>query len=296
MKRSIFAVVVLGLFLALVEGLGRLMLETPRPAHTFDDDPELGWVLPAAARFDFGGQSVQTNAWRMRSPAPRGGVKTVISLGDSSVFGHGVEDDEHFSARLGVLLGEEVQVLNAGVPGYTCPQVLGALGRVPVDVDVAVLYPGISDSFIIEGKDQVALPAGLERIRTTGIGRLLLVVATKRSLGRVRVSPGDFEVCLAELVDSVPAAVVVVPLEEGDLGGPTSWHDPRVAHLLPYREAMRRVAESSEVPLIDLPAIAQASGQSADGLLLDVVHPSEQGHEVIAEGIEAVLTAEGLLQ
>lgn len=295
MKRAAFAVVVLVLFLGLVEGLGRLLYDEPRPTHTFEDDPDLGWILPANAHFDFAGESVQTNSWRMRGAEPRDASKTLIALGDSSVFGHGVGGDETFSALLDARL-DDAQVLNGGVPGYTCWQALGTAERVPVPLDGAVIYPGVSDSFVLDRKDQVVLPAGLDPLRGTGLGRLLLELAAKRTLGSTRTSPEDFERCLGELVDVVGPAVMVVPIAQGDLWGSRSWSDAPVAHLLPYREAMQRVAEAHGLPLVDIPAVVQALGDEAEGVLLDPVHPSVLGHAIIAAEAEAAIRDAGMLQ
>jgi lysophospholipase L1-like esterase len=75
-----------------------------------------------------------------RDHAFRGGPRVAI-LGDSYVFGYGVDQDETFPAQLERKLrssGRAVDVLNAGVPGY------GArLERILLEKDVLPLHPAL---------------------------------------------------------------------------------------------------------------------------------------------------------
>jgi hypothetical protein len=90
-------------------------------------DPELGvrLVPGASMKLAFGGNpvtSVRINQAGFRGaelPAPGG--DEVVVVGDSQVFGLGVEEGETFSARLeGMLPG--ARVINAGVPTYGPPE------------------------------------------------------------------------------------------------------------------------------------------------------------------------------
>lgn len=74
--------------------------------------------------------SVRTNSLGMRSAAradpPAGDPLRILFAGDSYTFGFGVEGPESFPERVGVLLGEAlrrpIEVLNAGVPGWSADQ------------------------------------------------------------------------------------------------------------------------------------------------------------------------------
>ncbi len=117
--------VLLGLFLGLVlaELAFRVRDDFAFPHVNFYlPDPELGARLEpnATERLAFTGNpptTIHTNSRGFRGeewPAPRDGE--LIVVGDSQVFGLGVEDAETFPAELARVSGR--QVLNAGVPTY----------------------------------------------------------------------------------------------------------------------------------------------------------------------------------
>ncbi|MCA9062914.1 MAG: hypothetical protein KDA96_07640, partial [Planctomycetaceae bacterium] len=63
-----------------------------------------------------------------------------------------------------------------------------------------------------------------------------------------------------------------------------------------YAEAVREIAKSEDVPLVDV-ALAFASwgamdGKSVNDLLLDGIHPNEQGHRLIASGLTELIVRE----
>lgn len=90
--------------------------------NTYVEDPELGVRLEPGAteKISFGGNpvtSVRINEQGYRGEDwPAAGKDDVLVVGDSQVFGLGVEEDETFSAVLGDKLHRAV--LNGGVPTY----------------------------------------------------------------------------------------------------------------------------------------------------------------------------------
>ena len=56
--------------------------------------------------------------------------RKMLVLGDSFTFGAGVADNETFAAHLDAALGQEVRVVNGGMPGYGIFQMQATLGRV----------------------------------------------------------------------------------------------------------------------------------------------------------------------
>jgi GDSL-like Lipase/Acylhydrolase family len=99
-------------------------------------DRELGWTL----RENFSGvtsvepwqKDLRTNSLGFRDVAhgeKAAGVTRVAVLGDSFVFGSGVNEDETLTRRLAALLGPSFEVINLGVPGYGTDQALLTLGR-----------------------------------------------------------------------------------------------------------------------------------------------------------------------
>lgn len=91
-------------------------------------DPLLGWSLKPNARLvsndpDRGFHShIQTNSLGLRerevAPKKRPGVRRVLVIGDSVVFGSGLEVEDRFSDVLGRALADKVDVINAGIPGW----------------------------------------------------------------------------------------------------------------------------------------------------------------------------------
>jgi hypothetical protein len=122
-------------------------------------DPELGVRLEPGAtmRFRFRDNptsSIQINPQGYRGeawPAPGESSEEIIVLGDSQVFGLGVEDAETFSAKLAEHTGRPVR--NAGVPTYGPPEYLALAAellaeRKPKTLVVTINF--LNDAFEID--------------------------------------------------------------------------------------------------------------------------------------------------
>ena len=96
--------------------------------------------------------------------------RQVLLLGDSFVFGHGVDDDEtmgaHLQRRLDAVFGDEYVVINAGVNGYDTRREYGflrhhAAGLAP---ELVILGFVINDPYSNSGEyDFSPLPRGFAR-------------------------------------------------------------------------------------------------------------------------------------
>jgi lysophospholipase L1-like esterase len=105
----------------------------------FEADPETYWLYrPQQEGFVWlGGNTFRSPPVRINNLGLRGRDidladhrRRILTLGDSLTFGSGVRDDETFSAVLERELGpEQVQVMNAGVPGYGLFQEAALLRR-----------------------------------------------------------------------------------------------------------------------------------------------------------------------
>lgn len=93
-------------------------------------DAELGWVgrpnvdaLVTGPGFRY---RVRTNAQGLRDDAhafePAPGIRRVVALGDSMAWGWGVDEGEAWPDVLEASLGEGVEVVNLGIPGYSPDQ------------------------------------------------------------------------------------------------------------------------------------------------------------------------------
>lgn len=105
-----------------------------RPDHYFapSDNPTLGYELARSKAVERDGRTLRLNDLGIREDAD--GVpenREVIGiLGDSVVFGTGLDQDETISAKLQSLLdpdGARIKVLNWGVPGYNLDELLELL-------------------------------------------------------------------------------------------------------------------------------------------------------------------------
>ena len=92
-----------------------------------EDDRIIYELIPNLVRRPYHGNLIDTNRWGFRSPdhpleaAP--GTLTIVGLGDSILFGHGVKNDETYFTLLQDTLERELpdhpwRVINTGVPGY----------------------------------------------------------------------------------------------------------------------------------------------------------------------------------
>jgi len=131
-----------------------------RPSRNPDTPYEL---QPGFRGFAYG-VPVRINAlgFRGEDPDPIKNDRTsrIVILGDSTAFGFGVEEDDCLVNRLQVLLdasGTEVEVLNAGIPGY------GLRGEIAVlEEKVRALQPDI----VVVVFDANDLPVGSYGIRS----------------------------------------------------------------------------------------------------------------------------------
>lgn len=105
---------------------------TGRLASFWQHDPIVGWAHRPlqTGRFESYGfsTSVRINSHGYRGPEIEyekpDDVRRVVVLGDSFVWGFGVEEQDIFTSRLGQSLGSGVEVVNLGVSGYSTDQEL----------------------------------------------------------------------------------------------------------------------------------------------------------------------------
>lgn len=79
---------------------------------------------------------IRINSVGLRGPEPGGG-RSWVAIGDSFTMAVQVPEEEHFATLLGEKLG--IEVLNAGVDGYSTWQAVGRYRRLTVDVEAALL-------------------------------------------------------------------------------------------------------------------------------------------------------------
>lgn len=334
LRRRLFGGLAVGLgVLLLAEGTSRL-LPVPDAAAPWsretgevtgdillDGNPWLLWELRVGARLEHG-VTVHVNraGFRDRERGPKTRPRA-LALGDSSVYGFGVRDEEVFTS----VLEERVDAdfVNAAAPGYSTFQSINLLDMRGWSLDpdlliVANLWSDNNfDSFV--DKELLASYAGWSGSRAGAVRALLgyshlfrgldwtLRVAPRGEAarkvgwqlgdvdprgGRRRVAIEDYAANLEALCERMRArgggVVFLMLANREDLrprAGRPAW--------APYREVMADTARRHGAPLVDAPAAFRASGLSRDRLFLDQMHPAPEGHALLAEAVAAELARQG---
>jgi len=291
---------------------------SPSGAPYLPGNPYLLWEMVPGQRTELGVQ-VTVNDLGLRGPAiaqtKPPGIRRVLVVGDSTVYGHGVADEAVFARRLDAALGPGVEVLNGGVPGYTTEQSLNLLSLRLWDLEpdlliIASLWSDNNfDSFVdrelvsshraFEGRwstplAQAAAHSAVYRFldwhlriaeRETAVREVGWMLGRAPQGDRRRVAVNEYAQNLQRMVDAATvhgADVAFLGLANHvDLGAETSG-----AHAWQlYREVMADAATRNGAPLVSVPAIFAESGLTWKALFMDQMHPTAQGHTLIAEAL-----------
>jgi lysophospholipase L1-like esterase len=291
----------------------------------YERDAELFWRLRPHANSDQNPESRDTqavNALGFRDDEfaleKMPGEFRIIALGDSCTFGDGVANWETYANVLEDLLlaadpERPVQVINAGVPGYTSYQVHTYLAEklLAYQPDLVVVYVGFNDNVpamhgvtdsrrgVIDGR-AFWLQNVFGRLRTYQLLKYGLLQFKQRLLPNRNPDADNpegvdhtFRVPDNEFVNHLAA------IER--LGERRGFK--MVLVTLPHQFAkepdrnkfIRLAAEQAKIPLVDLFPLMkeyQAHGESMFGP--DGGHPNTLGHQRIAELIFAKLKEMGL--
>lgn len=321
-RRPIYGVAfALGL-LGLLEISARLFPEPRAPELVvFQPHPTRIWALEEGE--DMAAMvRVRIDADGLRLPAKPGPEEgpVILTVGDSSIFGHGVPDGDTLHDQLQKQLedgGLPTRVLCGAVPGYSTLQserLLDEVGwaRRPKLLVVANLW---SDNNI-DGFTDAALMAALQGPSAKlerNLSHSALFRQTRQQVNQLfgrptrwkvswptasqqgvrRVPLPDYAKALGRIFEAArtrQVGVVVVALSNTwlfshDRNAATSWK--------PYFETQKLMADAWQVPYLDsLPAL-QATGLPSGALFVDALHPSGQGHGTIARLISDLLLQKG---
>jgi hypothetical protein len=231
----------------------------------------------------------------------------ILTLGDSSVFGHGVADGQTLHDRLQEELtrtGQPVRVRCGGTPGYSTVQSLALLQEVgwalkPALLVVANLW---SDSRLDRYRDREVLGrigwtdhVALLRLLRWGIqtargGPTATQVAwpTPSDAGIRRVPLPEYRDNLDTILRearSRDVGVLVLGLTHA------SWVAAGKAEggtAAPYLAVLRSVAEAHDVPYVD-GTDTFVRAQTKEPLFSDNLHPTGAGHALLARAVTDAL-------
>jgi lysophospholipase L1-like esterase len=326
--------IVFGTAEILARFLGREVLEqAASPPPTTDDDapnllgnPFLLYEMAPGERFE-SGITIQINSMGLRGPEwnpdKPPSIRRVMALGDSSVYGFGVEDDEVFTARLDDALGEGVQVINSAVPGYSTYQIINLLQIRSLSLQPDLMLIGCIwsdnnfDSFV--DRDLLAAYSSFRNRHARAVQELLggsalytildyklrvlrtfpeerrvgWMVGRGEKIGERRVPIVEYARNLETIVElahdaGAEVTFMVLPNREDLVAryeSGAAWD--------PYRQVMRDTALRHGAPVLELPELFRASGLDADALFLDEMHPTAQGHALWAQLTQQTLEERG---
>jgi lysophospholipase L1-like esterase len=245
----------------------------------------------------------RVNSLSLRGPAlgPKlPGERRLMTLGDSSVFGFGVEEDAVFGAVASARLS--MTSVNGGTPGYTSVQALQTLQDVGAQVqpDIVVVATLWSDLFQTDAPIERAggqqNPSALYRLSTRVLAPWLPAPAVgwlegeqgAPALGReARVGLDRYRQTLDELVSTSrrlgATPVILILPAPADLD--TEALPPTISA---YRDELRSVGERHGLMVIDGPAVFHDSG-ATNADFYDQVHPSASGHQKLGEALARAL-------
>jgi len=279
-------------------------------------DSELFWSPRPGFHGEFLGRTVTINALGLRGPeiaVPKpGGRRRIACFGDSITFGYGVGDEDTYAFALERLLaGEDVDVVNAGVTGYTTYQVLRLVRRVAptLQLDVATFCVGWNDASRRPVDDRTYA----RRIRTA-----MALEGLARHVYLYRVLQGLYTrwtLRRAEREWDVPPESQRGPLDQyrqnlklivGECRArgvrPIFLELPRRRHAGEeppaslHAQAFREAAAELGVLFIDVGDLGLDSARSPnDEYFIDNLHFSPEGHRYLAERLARELRARGVL-
>lgn len=282
-------------------------------------DDALGWALPKGAKIIHGDVNVEINSLGIRGPEipPKGPDDLhLLTIGDSSIFGHGVPYASIFSTVAAQLLSDSwsktVVPINGATPGHDTAQSLHTLRRLlpQVQADIVVIGNLWSDIYAIGsplGADAMkVVPPVQDALRDFALYRFLRQlyspilnqeqvrwIEDREDIGDIQV-PGSTRTALPDYVSNLremvrmikaagakPAFVILpAPLDADKVPPPDTVQQ--------FRFAMAKVAEESGAPLLNGPAVF-ANEENMLGYFSDAVHPSAEGHLLLGKALAETL-------
>lgn len=275
-------------------------------------DPALFWAPRPGFHGEFLGRPVSINALGLRGaelelPKPSG-RRRALCFGDSITFGYGVGDQETYAFQLGQALAPRgIEVVNAGVTGYTSHQVLVLARRLlpQVQADLATVCIGWNDGTSRPVDDREYARRLREVMAVEGVlDRLYLYRAMKRLYVRGLAQPAgprtatrrvpldayrDNLVSLVRLFREHGVQPVFLELPRRRQPGKTPIDSP-------YPAAFTALARELGVPRLSAGLLGyDAAVEDNERHFIDTLHFSAQGHAYLAHELARQLDAQGLL-
>ena len=289
-------------------------------ATIFEGDPLLFWrVRPNLKEVAWDFTSVSTNGQGLRHEGDIGrkprGVFRILCLGDSVTFGyrvplvfpndpHGYDRDQlPYPLQLEKQLraanpGKQIEAVPLAVPAYTSLQGLNWLKH-DIDrlrPDIVTVCFGWNDVCLRSVPDRVVMPTDWVHVAVRSLmehSQALIHFAHWSHAQRVkkhpenaafsipRVPPDDYVANLLETAritrDHHAQPIIIAPVYRDALANPAE-----AALIKKYREALRAGATSNGLPYLEVRELTEANYPANIPLFGELIHPSYEGHKVIA--------------
>lgn len=287
-------------------------------------DPTRGWSLPARTRIDAAGVVLNINSLGLRGDeltAPAAGEVRLMTLGDSSIMGQGVDEVHVFSSLAARLLSQgwkrKVTGVIGATPGYTSTQSLQTLSRFGKKVRPAWVVIGAIWSDVYRRDRMYPMTASGHEPRASSLpGRSALYGLLRRAAAPLLNSRQvRFMENREDIGHTGSGATTRVPLQQyinnlRQLAALSSKLGARVVFLcLPapldfdevpppdtvqqYRLAMRRVAAQTGALFLDGPALFKKKGAAPASHFFDQVHPDFKGHLLLGVELARLIADQG---
>lgn len=282
--------------------------------------PNLQVTIPGGPRIRINSKGFVGGEFSDVKPA---GVHRVFAVGDSCTFaGDWDISYSAFLGKLLNADGRRFEVINAGIEGYNSEYALGRLKDdiLKYDPDLVTIYIGWNDlmkvspsnmsssgqvSWLGEALNHSYLYKGLSKVMFFYVRPLLMKPGLTGDESELHVFdrfvPATYEENVSAMVTLLRErnvrvllltrpTVLVPKMSAEDLRTqnvffpffPEAYSVPRLLSLHDaYNNSVRRLAERMQVPLVDLDEIFNQRNKRP--LFWDTMHPSAEGHQVIAD-------------
>ncbi len=256
---------------------------------------------------------VSTDANGLRAPLhpqeKSAGTFRVMTLGCSTTFGWGVNDDETFPAQLEKDLladGHAVEVINGGQPGFTSFQGLWLWEKVLATYKPDLVLFGyiVQDARSVAYSDasQAVLQGNQDFLKQNILYNLRLYVFLRNAIDGYRVQakdkPGEggvYRISPEEYVENIRAFKQKID----DVGGKMmlfGYPLEREGYTGTHRRILHAAGEKLEVPVYDpQPEFEQYTAQESLYFPQDRGHANAAGNAKIAQGVTQFLVSQRLV-
>ena len=276
-------------------------------------DRELFWSPIPGFRGEFLGETVTINSMGLRGaevtvPKPKA-RRRILCFGDSITFGYGVSDYETYAFHLGqALKSAHIEVVNAGVTGYSSYQVLHLLRRIgwTLEGDVALFLIGWNDAVQRPVDDKayarrIKLAMAVEPLSDYWYLYRLIKSFRLRSFEneweeaeslRPRATTSEYRENMETIVTACRSWDIVPVFIEM----PRRKQEDEALFQFAYADILTDVAVRMNVPIMDSGDLGlKTTMPSNDRYFIDTLHFSPEGHAYLAERLLLQLVEFGVL-